>query len=198
MAIARCKGLEMDGDLVPKTGLKVKPAAIAGVRLRPLTPAPDLRGSLCEIHRDSWELAARPVQWDFINTRRHVLRGVHVHRLRHDYIIVVGGRATIGLADLRRTGPSFRRGMTLRADGETPQVLIIPPGVAHGIYSHDSVTYLYGLSAYYDGVDQAGCRFDDPDLEIDWPSRAPILLPRDADLPSFTTLLRQFEAAGGV
>ncbi len=143
-------------------------------------------------------MAARPLQWDFINTRARVLRGVHVHRLRHDYIVVVGGRATIGLADLRRTGPSFRRGMTLRADGETPQVLIIPPGVAHGIYAHGSVTYLYGLSAYYDGVDQAGCRFDDPDLDIDWPSPAPILLPRDADLPDFATLLRQFEAAGGV
>lgn len=188
----------MDSDLVTKPELQVKSAAIAGVRLRPLAPAPDLRGSLCEIHRDSWELAARPVQWDFINTRRHVLRGVHVHRLRTDHIVVVGGRATIGLADLRRNSPSFRRGMTLEADGEAPQILIVPPGVAHGIYAHDPVIYLYGLSAYYDGVDQAGCRFDDPALEIDWPSPDPILLPRDADLPDFGTLLRQFEAAGGV
>jgi dTDP-4-dehydrorhamnose 3,5-epimerase len=191
------------GDLVSDVDVKdvdvkVKPAAIAGVQLRALMPARDLRGSLCEIHRDSWELAARPVQWDFINTRRHVLRGVHVHRLRTDYIVVVSGRATIGLADLRRNGPSFRRGMTLEAAGEAPQVLIIPPGVAHGIYAHDPVTYLYGLSAYYDGVDQAGCRFDDPALEIDWPSPDPILLPRDAELPDFETLLCQFEAAGGV
>ncbi|MGH6883454.1 dTDP-4-dehydrorhamnose 3,5-epimerase family protein [Hypericibacter sp.] len=191
------------GDLVSDVDstdvdVKVKPVAIAGVRLRPLMPARDLRGSLCEIHRDSWELAARPVQWDFINTRSHVLRGVHVHRLRTDYIVVVGGQATIGLADLRRNRSSFRRGMTLKADGEVPQVLIIPPGVAHGIYAHDPVTYLYGLSAYYDGVDQAGCRFDDPALEIDWPSPDPILLPRDADLPGFEILLREFEAAGGV
>jgi dTDP-4-dehydrorhamnose 3,5-epimerase len=188
----------MGGDLVTDIDVKVKPAAIAGVRMRSLAPARDLRGSLCEIHRDSWGLAAPPVQWDFVNTRSRVLRGVHVHRLRTDYIVVVSGRATIGLADLRRNGPSFRRGMTLKADGEAPQVLIIPPGVAHGIYAHDPVTYLYGLSAYYDGVDQAGCRFDDPALEIDWPSLDPTLLPRDADLPDFETLLCEFEAAGGV
>ena len=188
----------MGGDLVTDAELKVKPAAIAGVRMRALATARDLRGSLCEIHRDSWDLATRPGQWDFIHTRAKVLRGVHGHRLRTDYIVVVGGRATIGLADLRRTGPCFRRGMTLESDGETPQVLIIPPGVAHGIYAHEAVTYLYGLSSYYDGIDQAGCRFDDPALDIDWPSPDPILLPRDAVLPDFETLLRQFEAAGGV
>jgi dTDP-4-dehydrorhamnose 3,5-epimerase len=188
----------MDGDLVINASLEAKPGPIAGVLLRPLTPACDLRGSLCEIHRDSWNLAPRPLQWDFINTRAKVLRGVHVHRRRYDHIVVVGGVATVGLVDLRRSTPSFRRGMTLRADGESPRILIIPPGVAHGIYAHGPVTYLYGLSAYYDGVDQAGCRFDDPALGIDWPSRDPILLPRDAALPDFETLLRQFETAGGV
>jgi len=188
----------MDGDLVIEAGLESKPSHIAGVFLRPLTLACDLRGSLCEIHRDSWGLAPDPLQWDFINTRAKVLRGVHVHRRRYDYIVVVGGQATIGLADLRRSKSSFRRGMTLKASGEAPQVLIVPPGVAHGIYAHGPVTYLYGLSAYYDGQDQAGCRFDDPALAIDWPSRDPILLPRDAALPDFETLLQQFEAAGGV
>ena len=172
--------------------------AIAGVDRRYLSPNRDLRGSVCEIHRDSWGLAPRPLQWDFITTRPNALRGVHVHSLRYDYMLVAHGRATFGLADLRADSPTFRRSMVFEATGDAPCVVIVPPGVAHGIYAHDSVHYLYGLTAYWDGTDQLGCRFDDPDLGIAWPVRDPILLPRDAALPDFSTFLRHFEAAGGV
>ena len=173
-------------------------SAILGVACRSLEPAEDLRGSLCEVHRDEWGLAPRPVQWDFITTKPRVLRGLHVHRLRHDYMITVGGYATIGLVDIRRQSPSFRRSMTIAVAGDRPQVIIVPPGVAHGIYTPGPMLYLYGLSNYYDGKDQLGCRFDDPALEIGWPDKEPIQLPRDTRLPDLNTLLQEFEAAGGV
>jgi dTDP-4-dehydrorhamnose 3,5-epimerase len=172
--------------------------AILGVSLRPLAPAEDLRGSLCEVHRDGWELAPRPVQWDLITTKPRVLRGVHVHRLRYDYMIAIQGTAIIGLTDIRRRSPSFRRGMTIEVAGDRPRVVIVPPGVAHGIYTPGPMLYLYGLTNYYDGQDQLGCRFDDPALGIAWPDNNPIQLPRDTRLPDLDVLLRQFEAAGGV
>jgi dTDP-4-dehydrorhamnose 3,5-epimerase len=172
--------------------------AIDGVLVRALQSIPDLRGSLCEIHRDGWGLAPRPVQWDFITTKSRVLRGIHVHRLRYDYLIVVQGRATFGLADLRRRSPSFRRSMAFSVAGDRPEVIIVPPGVAHGVFAHEAMIYLYGLSHPYDGGDQLGCRYDDAALDIDWPDKQPVLLPRDLDLPDFETLLEEFEAAGGV
>jgi len=171
---------------------------IDGVLVRALEPISDLRGSLCEIHRDGWGLAPRPVQWDFITTKARVLRGVHVHRLRFDYLIVVQGKATYGLADLRRRSPTFGQSMVIGAVGDKPEVVIVPPGVAHGIFAHEAMIYLYGLSHPYDGTDQMGCRYDDATLGIDWPVNEPVLLPRDLDLPDFETLLREFEAAGGV
>jgi len=171
---------------------------IEGVLVRPLEPIADLRGSLCEIHRDGWGLAPRPVQWDFITTKARVLRGTHVHRLRYDYLIVVQGRATFGLADLRRRSPTFRQSMVIEAAGDSPEVVIVPPGVAHGIFAHEAMIYLYGLTHPYDGNDQMGCRYDDATLGIDWPDKDPVLLPRDLNLPDFETLLREFEAAGGV
>ena len=171
---------------------------IDGVLVRALKPIPDLRGSLCEIHRDGWGLAPRPVQWDFITTKARILRGIHVHRLRYDYLIVVQGSATYGLADMRRRSPTFRQSMVISAAGDKPEVVIVPPGVAHGIFAHEAMVYLYGLSHPYDGSDQQGCRYDDAVLGIDWPDKEPVLLPRDLHLPDFETLLREFEAAGGV
>lgn len=171
---------------------------IAGVVVRPLEPNLDMRGSVCEIHRDSWGPAPRPVQWDFIATRAGVLRGVHVHRLRYDYMVVTKGRGTFGFSDLRANSPSFRQSMTVEVSGEAPCSVLVPPGVAHGIYAHEDMIYLYGLTAYWEGKDEIGCRFDDPVMNIGWPVKQPIQLARDAELPSFETLLRRFEEAGGV
>ncbi len=171
---------------------------IARVTVTALAPNADLRGSLCEIHRDAWKLAPRPVQWDFVASSPKVLRGVHVHRLRHDYLIILEGTATIGLTDMRRRAGSFRQAMSIATSGARPEVVMVPPGVAHGIYAHDRMLYLYGLTRYYDGDDQLGCRFDDPALGVAWPDRDPVRLSREAKLPGFEELLRQFESAGGV
>jgi len=188
---------EPRADRVARRG-EGDPHPIAGVRTVPLAPNVDFRGSVCEIHRDSWGVAPHPVQWDFVVTRANVLRGVHVHRLRYDYMLVIKGRATFGLSDLRPGSPSFRRSMTYEASGDAPSLVLVPPGVAHGIYAHDDVFYLYGLTAYWNGNDEIGCRFDDPAMNIGWPAENPTLLPRDAELPSFETLLRKFLDAGGV
>jgi len=171
---------------------------IEGVRSHRLNPAGDIRGSLVEIHRDSWRLSRRPLQWDFIFTRPCVLRGAHVHRLRFDYMVVVDGRARIGLTDIRRDSPTFRQGIAIEVSGTEPEVIVIPPGVVHSIYAHSAMSYLYGLTAYYDGTDQLGCRYDDPGLGVAWPDRDPVQIERDAALPDFETLIRQFEDAGGV
>lgn len=179
-------------------GVRCGPRLIDGVEIRPLSPLSDMRGSLCEVHRDIWHAAPRPIQWDYIRTRRRVLRGVHVHRLRWDYFVVVEGRAAIGLCDIRRDGPSFLASMMIETNGDEPCCIIVPPGVAHGLYAVSATRYLYGLTAGYDGLDQSGCRFDDPALGLAWPDPAPKVVKRDADQPPLAGLIAAFEAAGGV
>lgn len=106
-----------------------------------------------------------------------MLRGVHVHQLRFDYLIVVAGQATIGLADIRRDASSFRRSMTVETRASDPCLIVIPPGVAHGIYAHQELSYLYGLTEPWDGHDEElGCRYDDPGAGIPWPDFNAILL----------------------
>jgi dTDP-4-dehydrorhamnose 3,5-epimerase len=169
---------------------------IAGVSVCAFETIEDVRGGLSEIHRDDWQLAPRPVQWDLLTTKANVLRGVHVHCRRWDYIIVIDGHGTIGLKDARRGQSSFGRNMVIEVAGDRPTVVTIPPGVAHGLYANTALRHLYGLTVGWDGNDEdLGCRFDDPALAIDWPSRAPFLLPRDLDLPDFATLVKQYEAA---
>ena len=169
---------------------------IAGVSVITGTPHRDRRGSLTEVHRDDWESAPRPVQWDRVESRPGVLRGVHVHRARWDFFVTIDGRATIGLTDVRHHSPTFGLPMLIECPDGVSTSVAVPPGVAHGIYAHQRLLYLYGLSVHYDGSDEdLGCRHDDPDLGLDWPSPAPTLAGRDLELPDFAVLVEQYNAA---
>jgi dTDP-4-dehydrorhamnose 3,5-epimerase len=171
---------------------------IADVTVRRCDPIEDLRGSLCEVHHDDWTLAPRPLQWDVVRSKASVLRGVHVHRLRWDYIVVVDGHATIGLSDVRRDSESFGRGMVVDCPPGQPVVVTIPPGVAHGIYAGSPLVYMYGLTVPYNGADadaDLGCRFDDPALGVTWPSASPVLVARDLELPDLATLVLRYNRA---
>ncbi len=166
---------------------------IVDVTIRALAVNGDFRGSLYEIHRDEWRLAPRPVQWDLVTSKTGALRGVQFHCLRWDYVIVLEGRATIGLKDIRPDKQSFGRSQLIEVNGQQPVVVTIPPGVAHGIFASSAMRHLYGLTVPWDGSDEdLGCRYDDPALAMRWPSEAPFVLPRDLAPPDFATMSRQY------
>jgi dTDP-4-dehydrorhamnose 3,5-epimerase len=182
-------------DSLPHARADGATADIDGVRVRPLDPIGDMRGSLCEVHRDTWDLAPRPVQWDFIFSKAGTLRGVHVHRLRWDFVVVLEGHATIGLKDIRRAGRSFGNVMAIDIPDGRPTVVTIPPGVAHGVFASTALRYLYGLTVPWDGADEdLGCRYDDAALAIPWPNEPRRVLPRDLELPDFATLVERYDA----
>ncbi len=123
------------------------------------------------------------------------MRGVHVHYKRWDYMIVLNGRATFGLKDLRRHQASFLQSMVIDVDAGRPVVVTVPSGVAHGVLARTPLFYLYGLSVTWDGSDEnLGCRFDDPELGITWPEKPTIILPRDLELSDFARLVANYEA----
>src|SRR5687767_6795800 len=79
------------------------------VLLRPLTTHPDERGALTEIYRSAWDTGIDPVQWNCLVSEAQVVRGVHVHIAHTDYVLVVRGRASVGLRDLRPGSPTENR-----------------------------------------------------------------------------------------
>lgn len=110
-------------------------------------------------------------------------------------MIVLNGRATFGLKDLRRHGGSFLQSMVIDVDAGRPVMVTVPPGVAHGVLARTPLLYLYGLSVAWDGGDEnLGCHFDDPELGITWPEKPVIILPRDLELSDFETLVANYEA----
>jgi dTDP-4-dehydrorhamnose 3,5-epimerase len=166
-----------------------------GVRLMPLTTHADGRGDFTEIFRNEWHNSPVPVQWNVSRTGLNALRGVHVHALHWDYLCVMTGEMVVGLHDLRPEARNASRSVMLRLAGSEMRMLSIPPGVCHGFYSPHGSVHVIGASTYYNPPDHRRCRWDDPELGLDWPCTSPELSRADREAPSYGELKAAFLAA---
>jgi len=71
----------------------------------------------------------------------------------------------------------------------------IPPGVAHGFLALEQLELVYLVSNEFDGTDELGFAWDDPAVDVPWPTLVvtddgrPITSERDAANPSLADLL---------
>lgn len=150
---------------------------IEGVRLIDLEVHEDDRGLFTEIFR-AGDCADPFLQANRSTSRAGVLRGLHFHRYQADLWHVVRGRALAVMVDLReRRDPP--RSASVELDGDVPQTLFIPPGVAHGFRALTDVELIYWVTREYDSSDEFGIAWNDPYLQLDWGPGDPILSRRD-------------------
>lgn len=150
-----------------------------GVELRPLQTHSDDRGLFTELFREDWGIEPRPVQWNMVRSAANVMRGVHVHLHHADFLTMASGELILGLSDLRPRSPTFGLAQLMKLNAEDLHAVLIPVGVAHGFYFERPACHLYGVSTTFDGTDELGCRWNDPELGFDWPGAAPLLSERD-------------------
>jgi dTDP-4-dehydrorhamnose 3,5-epimerase len=158
---------------------------IAGVMVVRLRAFEDGRGRFLETFRKEW-FPQR--SWDIIQTNRsdsqpNVLRGLHYHHKQVDYWYVVQCTIRAGLADLRPHSPTFKATQTVEMSAESHLGLFIPTGVAHGFVALEQSTLFYVVDNYYDGDDEFGVIWNDPELNVPWGVSNPILSPRDEKNP---------------
>lgn len=158
---------------------------IPGIALHRLEGYGDDRGLFRETFRQSWFPDAPPfVQGNASVSRPNVLRGLHYHLVQDDFWVVLRGQVTAALADIRPGNPHRTTTLPLtEGDG-----LYIPRGVAHGFYAHDDVLLVYSVTNYYDGSDELGIAWNDPELAVPWPCDDPVLSPRDQQNPRLRDL----------
>lgn len=136
------------------------------------------------------------VQANLSTSTRGVLRGLHLHRHQLDYWVVLSGLAFVALVDVRPlvsgTGPKAAVETRELGEGDSVQ---IPSGVAHGFLAVEALELLYLVTNEYDGSDELGFAWDDPQLGIEWPTVSatsdgrPILSERDQANPSLEELV---------
>jgi dTDP-4-dehydrorhamnose 3,5-epimerase len=185
---------------------------LAGVRYGHHKLFADSRGSFAEVWRDSALGAiserdaglpdARFVQANLSRSAAGVLRGLHYHRRQLDYWTVLEGRALVALADVRPVlADTNARAIVETRELGAMENVFIPSGVAHGFLALEPLALLYLVTNEYDGSDELGFAWDDPEVGVPWPvvsgtpDGGPILSDRDRTNPSLRELVERLRDA---
>jgi dTDP-4-dehydrorhamnose 3,5-epimerase len=161
----------------------------------------DERGFFLETFReDAW--AAEGVTGPFVQdnhsrSRRGTVRGIHFQTDPGQGKLVRCARGSVWdvVVDLRRGSPAFGQWEGFELDDVHGAQLWIPVGFGHGFcVLSDVADFVYKCTNYYDPATEAGIRFDDPEVGIEWPLPDEELLysERDRAAP------RLAEIAGGL
>ena len=157
----------------------------------------DDRGSFVE----SWNarrFAEAGLDTEFVQdnvswSHRGVIRGLHYQHPggQAKLTSVLRGEVWDVVVDIRPDAPTYGRWAAVTLSQENGRQLFIPEGYAHGFaVTGDEAVFSYKCSRYYSAESEWTIRWDDPDLQIDWPIAEPVMSDKDlggyrlSELPS--------------
>lgn len=146
----------------------------------------DERGFFAETFRADWLPSVSFVQDNHSRSRRGTVRGMHYqgHPGQAKLVRCARGAILDVVVDLRRASPTFGQWEAFPLDDEELRAIFVPIGFAHGFaVTSEEADVVYKVSSYYDAATEAGFRFDDPAVGIDWPDDELIVSDRDRDAP---------------
>jgi dTDP-4-dehydrorhamnose 3,5-epimerase len=148
----------------------------------------DARGFFTETYRrDAYaELGVRDefVQDNHSRSTRGVLRGLHYQVGQAKLVRCARGSILDVWVDLRRGSPTFGAWESAELTDQNARHVYIPNGFAHGFcVTSEIADVTYKVSTYYDPSAEAGIRYDDPDIGIEWPDIELRVSDRDAAAP---------------
>jgi len=117
---------------------------------------------------------------------RGVIRGLHYQRgaaSQAKLVRVVSGRVLDVAVDIRRSSPTFGQHVMVELSGENKRQLFIPRGFAHGfLVLSDEAIFTYKVDNVYSPQSEAGIRWNDPNLAINWPLEGLEVMTSEKDL----------------
>jgi len=131
-------------------------------------------------------LPDRFVQSNVSTSSRGVLRGLHYQwpRPQGKLVSVLEGEVYAVAVDIRRGSPTFGRWEAVVLSAENRKQFWIPEGFAHGfaVLSERALFSYLCTDVYVKEVD-AGIRWNDADIAVDWPISTPTLSAKDENAP---------------
>lgn len=125
-------------------------------------------------------------QGNVSRSARGVLRGLHYQwpKPQGKFVSVVEGEVWDVAVDIRRGSPTFGKWTAVVLSAENKRHFWIPEGFAHGFcVLSETATFTYLCTETYDREADAGIRWNDGALGIDWPVAEPALSEKDARAP---------------
>ena len=170
--------------------MEYKKTAIEGVYVIEPRVFNDTRGYFFEAWKQE-EFEAHIGKVNFIQdneskSSRGVLRGLHYQKgdfSQAKLVRVIKGRVLDVAVDIRKSSPTFGQHVMVELSEDNKRQFFIPRGFAHGfLVMSDEAIFTYKVDNVYAPQAEAGIRWNDPALGIDWPIDPQEVLTSEKDL----------------
>ena len=173
--------------------MKAVPLALPEVLLIEPKVFGDARGFFFESFNQKAFNEATGTQHEFVQdnhsrSAKGVLRGLHyqVQQPQGKLVRVVRGAVFDVAVDIRKGSPTFGQWVGEELSEDNHRQLWVPPGFAHGfVVLSDAAEFLYKTTDYYAPQFERCIMWNDPTLDIDWPTQLPILSDKDSKGQAF-------------
>ena len=134
------------------------------------------------------------VQDNESKSSKRVVRGLHFQKPPFNQaklVRCIEGKVLDVAVDIRKGSPTYGKHVNIELSGENKKQVFVPNGFAHGFSVLSKTAVIaYKVDNRYAPEYDAGIRFDDEALQIDWrlPPAEVQLSEKDKDLPSFKDL----------
>ena len=106
--------------------------------------------------------------------------------------VIVGKVLDVAL-DIRFGSPTFGKYFAVELDSGKKKQMWIPPGFAHGFsVLSDEAIFNYKCTSPYNKEHECSILFNDPDLNIDWKVKDPIVSNKDLEAVKFKDIEKHF------
>lgn len=137
------------------------------------------------------------VQDSHSRSTRGTLRGLHYQSSpgQAKLIRVTSGSIFDVAVDIRPDSPTFGKWHGTYVNADEHAQFFVPVGFAHGFcVVSDVADVVYKSSTVYDPTTEAGIRWNDPEIGIEWPLGDPLLSARDEQAESFADFAKRVRA----
>ena len=171
--------------------MKIEETEIKDVKIIRPTVYNDSRGTFFETFKstffESYELPNNFHQDNQVRSKKNVLRGLHyqLQNPQGKLVQVVFGSILDVAVDIRVGSPTYGKYHLIELSSKNKKMFYIPEGFAHGylVLSEFSIV-LYKCTNIYDPKDEYGIKWNDPDLNIKWGKKSPLISEKDNRLPN--------------
>jgi len=136
------------------------------------------------------------VQDNESKSQKGVLRGLHFQNPPYEQgklIKVVKGAVIDVAVDIRKSSPTYGQWISHELSEYNKTIFWIPPGFAHGFLTlEDHTIFQYKCTNYYIKESEGSIRWNDPDLNINWNIKNPVVSDKDRSATLFKNFKSKF------
>lgn len=169
--------------------MQITSCGLAGLKLIIPRVFFDERGYFYESYRQERYQEIGPFVQDNLSLScQNTVRGLHFQSSpgQAKLISCLKGEIWDVAVDIRESSPTYMKWEAAILSDQNHHQFYIPVGFAHGfcVLSKEALVH-YKVSTPYNPETEKSIRWDDPDLNISWPIKEPVLSPRDRVSPYF-------------